>query len=100
MLTMSEQSGSAGEMESQRAAVTLAREIIDRFALWDLDPLLKIIKSRMENDELNVAVFGRFKAGKTSFINSLVGRSLLPVDVIPVTAVVTARLSGQGALFV
>lgn len=89
MLTMSEQSGSVGEMESQRAAVALAREIIDKFALWDLDPLLNIIMSRMEKDELNVAVFGRFKAGKTSFINSLVGRSLLPVDVIPVTSVVT-----------
>lgn len=86
---MSELPGSAREMESHRAAVTLAREIIDRFALCDLDPLLNVIKSRMEKNDLNVAVFGRFKAGKTSFLNNLVGRPLLPVDVIPVTSVVT-----------
>jgi GTP-binding protein EngB required for normal cell division len=98
MLTMSELSGGTRQMECQRAAVTLAREIIDRFALWDLDPLLNVITSRMEKDELNVAVFGRFKAGKTSFLNSLVGRSLLPVDVIPVTSVVT-ELSHNSAEF-
>lgn len=34
-------------------------------------------------------IVGRFKAGKSSFINHFIGRALLPVGVIPVTAVVT-----------
>ena len=38
---------------------------------------------------LNIAVLGRFKAGKSSFLNHLIGRPLLPVGVIPVTSVVT-----------
>lgn len=40
-------------------------------------------------DRIDVAVFGRFKAGKSSFLNHLVGRSVLPVAVVPLTAVIT-----------
>ena len=36
-----------------------------------------------------MAVVGRFKAGKSSFINHFTNRSLLPVGVVPVTSVVT-----------
>jgi GTP-binding protein EngB required for normal cell division len=38
---------------------------------------------------IDVAVFGRFKAGKSSFLNSLTGRAVLPIGVVPLTAVVT-----------
>ena len=47
----------------------------------------------MEQDEITVAVLGRFKAGKSSFLNRFIwgGTSPgpLPVGVIPVTAVIT-----------
>jgi GTP-binding protein EngB required for normal cell division len=36
-----------------------------------------------------VAVFGRFKAGKSSFLNHLTGRDVLPIGVVPLTAVIT-----------
>jgi GTP-binding protein EngB required for normal cell division len=39
--------------------------------------------------EISVAVLGRFKAGKSSFLNHFLGRSFLPVGVVPVTSVVT-----------
>jgi GTP-binding protein EngB required for normal cell division len=38
---------------------------------------------------VDVAVLGQFKAGKSSFLNTLVGNLILPVDVLPATAVVT-----------
>ncbi len=38
---------------------------------------------------IDVAVFGRFKAGKSSFLNSLTGRAVMPIGVVPLTAVVT-----------
>lgn len=38
---------------------------------------------------LQIAVFGRFKAGKSSFLNDLVGRPVLPIGVVPLTAVIT-----------
>jgi GTP-binding protein EngB required for normal cell division len=41
------------------------------------------------HDGIDVAVFGRFKAGKSSFLNHLAGRDVLPVGVVPLTAVIT-----------
>ncbi|MGH7989050.1 MAG: dynamin family protein [Limisphaerales bacterium] len=38
---------------------------------------------------INVAVFGRFKAGKSSFLNHLTGRAVLPIGVVPLTAIIT-----------
>lgn len=38
---------------------------------------------------IDVAVVGQFKSGKSSLINSLTGEALLPVGVVPVTAIVT-----------
>ena len=40
-------------------------------------------------DGIDVAVFGRFKAGKSSFLNSLTGRDVLPIGVVPLSAVIT-----------
>jgi GTP-binding protein EngB required for normal cell division len=42
-----------------------------------------------ENSPIDVAILGQFKAGKSSFINSLINRPILPVGVIPVTTVIT-----------
>jgi len=44
---------------------------------------------------IDVAILGQFKAGKSSFINSLIGRRLLPVGVIPVTTVITRLKYGE-----
>ena len=38
---------------------------------------------------VDVAVLGQFKAGKSSFLNGLIGGPVVPVDVLPSTAVVT-----------
>jgi GTP-binding protein EngB required for normal cell division len=38
---------------------------------------------------VDIAVLGQFKAGKSSFLNCLIGRETMPVDVLPATAVVT-----------
>ena len=46
------------------------------------------ISSRLSGG-VDVAVFGRFKAGKSSFLNHLAGRDVLPVGVVPLTAVIT-----------
>jgi GTP-binding protein EngB required for normal cell division len=69
--------------------IMLAREVIERFQLGDLTPLLHIVELQTKKTELNLAVFGRFKAGKSSFLNQIIGRPLLPVGVVPVTSAVT-----------
>jgi GTP-binding protein EngB required for normal cell division len=42
-----------------------------------------------EGGVVDVAVLGQFKAGKSTFLNGLFGRPIVPVDVLPSTAVVT-----------
>jgi len=38
---------------------------------------------------IHVAVLGQFKSGKSSLVNSIVGQPIVPVGVVPVTAIVT-----------
>lgn len=48
-----------------------------------------------------VAVIGEFKRGKSSLINALIGASVLPTDVIPLTAAITRLTYGtQRKIFV
>ncbi len=54
-----------------------------------LQDFLESCRNFAEEKILNIAILGRFKAGKSSFLNHLLGRDVLPVGVIPVTTVVT-----------
>lgn len=46
----------------------------------------------MESDFFTVVVLGEFKRGKSTFINAMLGESLLPVDVLPETATINALI--------
>lgn len=71
-------------------AIALVAELAERYQLASIRPLLEICRAASdEREELNIGVLGRFKAGKSSFLNHLIGREVLPVGVIPVTAVIT-----------
>jgi len=48
-----------------------------------------------QNPLIDVAVLGKFKAGKSSFLNSLIGKPILPVGVTPVTTLITRLQFGQ-----
>ncbi len=61
-----------------------------------LIPFFRSIESLYRKDRtINVAVFGQFKAGKSSFLNHITGSKLLPVGVTPVTNVVTILEYGE-----
>lgn len=42
-----------------------------------------------ESNLINIALVGGFKTGKSSFLNSLIGRDIMPVAVLPLTSVIT-----------
>jgi GTP-binding protein EngB required for normal cell division len=65
-------------------------ELCRRYQITSLDGFRRSCLAFADEETLNVAVLGRFKAGKSSFLNHLFGRPLLPVGVVPVTTVVTA----------
>ncbi len=70
-------------------ALDLAGELIARYKIAALEDFLESCRAFARERILNIAVFGRFKAGKSSFLNHLLGKPVLPVGVIPVTSVIT-----------
>ena len=49
---------------------------------------------KLAEDRFNLAVVGEFKRGKTTLMNAVIGRDLLPTGVLPLTSVVTALRYG------
>ncbi|MDD4241228.1 MAG: dynamin family protein [Smithellaceae bacterium] len=65
-------------------------DTIDAFSMASLKRQLSAATALLaENPPIDVAVLGQFKAGKSSLLNSLIERDVLPVGAIPVTTVVT-----------
>ncbi len=67
-----------------------ARDLGDDAAGADLVAL----RGRVDEGRFFVACVGQFKRGKSTLLNALVGASVLPVGVVPVTAVVTVLRHG------
>ncbi len=59
------------------------------------------LEERLAKGRFHVSVLGEFKRGKSTFINALLGRELLPTGVLPLTAVSTEVAFGDpGAVVV
>ena len=50
---------------------------------------------KLEEEAFNLVVLGQFKRGKSTFINALLGESILPTAIIPLTSVVTILRYGS-----
>jgi GTP-binding protein EngB required for normal cell division len=50
---------------------------------------------KLAEDRFNLVVLGQFKRGKSSLINAVVGKELMPTAIIPLTSVVTALRYGE-----
>ncbi|MGO9136354.1 MAG: dynamin family protein [Syntrophales bacterium] len=71
-------------------------ELCTRFSIVSLNRQIEACqKLLVQNPPIDVAILGQFKAGKSSFINSLIGKSILPVGVTPVTTVITRLQYGE-----
>jgi predicted GTPase len=79
---------------SIRVVAALAREVGRADLAADADALAE----RTAEGLFYVACVGQFKRGKSTLINALVGRPLLPVGVVPITSAVTiVRYGDAGA---
>jgi GTP-binding protein EngB required for normal cell division len=67
----------------------LIEEIITRHGLVEFRARIRSLVSRLEDNNLEVALFGRVSSGKSSLLNALLGTDVLPVGVNPITAVPT-----------
>lgn len=50
---------------------------------------------KLAEDRFNLAVVGQFKRGKSSLMNAVIGRNLLPTGLLPLTSAVTALCYGS-----
>ena len=54
-----------------------------------IDDRLLTVKEHLLSNCFNLVILGQFKRGKTTLINSLIGKEILPSSVVPLTSVVT-----------
>ena len=55
---------------------------------------LQELMIKLAEDRFTLAVLGQFKRGKSSLMNAIIGRQLLPVGVLPLTSVITTLRYG------
>jgi GTP-binding protein EngB required for normal cell division len=76
------------------AQLRALREVInrrgDKTRLQQCDDLMV----KLAEDRFTLAVLGQFKRGKSSLMNAIIGRALLPVGVLPLTSAITVLRFG------
>ena len=86
------------ELEQTGHDVVLLRkleEIVTRHGLVEFRSRIASLAHRLEDNNLEVALFGRVSCGKSSLLNALLDTSILPVGVNPITAVPTKLRYGS-----
>jgi GTP-binding protein EngB required for normal cell division len=79
-----------------RALLPRIQEVCDQFQIVSLNRQIEACENLLQQDQLiDVAILGQFKSGKSSFLNSLIGKPILPVGVIPVTTTITRVQYGK-----
>jgi GTP-binding protein EngB required for normal cell division len=63
--------------------------IVAERGLVEFRSTIASIMDRLEDQSLEIAVFGRVSSGKSSLLNAILGEDILPVGVTPITAVPT-----------
>ena len=64
-------------------------KLVSRNGLVEFRPRIDSLASRLEDNNLEVALFGRVSSGKSSLLNALLSTDVLPVGINPITAVPT-----------
>jgi GTP-binding protein EngB required for normal cell division len=84
----------SGELE----LLTKIERIVTDRGLVEFRSAIASITDRLEDQSLEIAVFGRVSSGKSSLLNSILGEVILPVGVTPITAVPTRLRYHQTSL--
>ena len=77
-------------LDDHRSQMRLISRICSDLRIESLKPQIAAFNEIVsEKNVINVAILGRFKSGKSSFLNSLIGKDIVPVGILPLTAIIT-----------
>jgi small GTP-binding protein len=82
---------SDSSLEASREVFEFVRGLLPASATFHLEEGI----GRLAAQRLNLVVLGEFKRGKSTLVNALLGRSILPTGVVPLTAAVTVVRKGS-----
>ena len=77
----------------------ITQELENMFSSYDLcrpqANQIKLLREKLQKREITIAVIGQFKRGKTTLVNNVLEKNLLPVGIVPITAAVTRISYGK-----
>ncbi len=68
--------------------------LLARHAVKDFEERCRELMVKLAEDRFTLAVVGQFKRGKSSLMNAVVGREILPVGILPLTSAITVLRFG------
>ena len=82
------------EMLTER--IEQIEQIINKYEnIWEFEAVKKdiiTIRNKIQDDYLYLGVVGTFSSGKSTFINSIIGKNILPMNAVQGTTVATSVL--------
>jgi len=87
----------SADADELRSALEELSELAGERGFVDLAEEARRAAEPLEAGELRVVVLGQFKRGKSSVVNALLGRDVLPTGVVPLTTVPTFLRTGRPA---
>jgi len=85
------------EVSAVSVLMRVRQSLAEAEQLADIIPAddLQVLRQRAESNRFNLVVVGEFKRGKSSLLNALIGADILPVGVVPLTAIATILQYGD-----
>ena len=87
--------------KTPRPVMDIARDAEKLFSTYEITKgelaRVKELEERLQSGHMTVSVIGQFKRGKSTLVNAILGDKILPVGIVPVTAVVTSIKYGDKA---
>lgn len=76
------------------ASVRAMKQLLESHGQTDSVEQAQALLVKLAEDRFNLAVVGQFKRGKSSLMNAVIGRDLLPTGLLPLTSAITTLCYG------
>ena len=83
-----------------QAILSSIRVVLSDFNLKGKEESIKADFHRLNDERFNLVVVGEFSRGKSTFVNALLGRRMLPVSKSPTTAVISKIIYGETSEYI